>query len=434
MTSLEIGGLSILALLALIGLRVPVAVALTVVGIAGVGFIRNWPVALNQLKTVPFEVVANWNFSAVPMFILMGAVAHNTGISSELFAAARQWFARSPGGLAIAANWACAGFAAASGSSIATAAAMGRLAIPEMLRQGYNPGLASGVVASAGTLGVMIPPSIMFVLYGIFAEQSISQLLIAGIFPGLLTAAVYTVMIYLRCRFDPSLAPPVTEAISWAERMRSLAGVWPLLLLVVSIIGGLYVGAFTPTEAGAAGAAIAVLIALARGRLTWEAIRVSLVDTLVSTSALFFVAVGAVLFARLVTMSGLAVWMGEITTAYAVDRTTLLFCMAIIYVILGMFLDSLGLLLITLPIFLPLMKTFGYDLIWFGVLVVKFIEVGMLTPPLGLNVYAIKTVVGDAIPIETIFRGVTWFLVAEIVVVLLLIVFPGISLYLPRTM
>jgi C4-dicarboxylate transporter, DctM subunit len=434
MSSLAIGFIGLGAILLLIALRIPIAIVLIAVSIVGTAAIRGWGVGLAQLKSVVFDFVANWSLTAVPMFLLMGSVAHHSGISGDLFAAARLWLARLPGGLAIAANIACAGFSAASGSSLATAAAMGRLAIPEMLRYRYDPGLAAGVVASAGTLGSMIPPSILLILYGIFAEQSITALLIAGILPGLLTALVYSVMIYIRCVINPSLAPMVITKVDWRERFRALAGIWPLILLVLGIIGGLYAGVFTPTEAGAVGSAMAFLIAFSLGRLSLAVIRLSVIEALESTASLFFVAIGAVLFARFLSLSGVPVYLGQVIDAVSTSPLLLLICASIIYLLLGMFLDSIGLMLITLPLFLPIFKTFGFDMIWFGILVVKFCEIGLLTPPVGLNVYVIKSVVGDEIPLETIFRGVLWFLVCEAVVVILLIVFPDIALFLPNMM
>jgi tripartite ATP-independent transporter DctM subunit len=433
MSPLEIGFIGLGMILVLIALRVPIAIVLMVVSIVGTAAIRGWAVGLAQLRSVVFDFVANWSLTAVPMFLLMGAVVHHSGVSTKVFEAARLWLARLPGGLAIAANLACAGFSAASGSSLATAAAMGRLAIPEMLRHRYDPGLAAGVVASAGTLGSMIPPSILLILYGIFAEQSISALLIAGIFPGLLTAAVYTVMIYIRCRIDPSLAPMVPSDASWGERFQALAGVWPLMVLVLGIIGGLYAGVFTPTEAGAVGSAAAFLIALSMGNLSLKVIRLSVLEALDSTAALFFVAIGAVLFARFLTLSGVPDYLGAVVEL-STSSVLMLIYASLIYLVLGMFLDSIGLMLITLPLFLPIFKQFGFDMIWFGILVVKFCEIGLLTPPVGLNVYVIKSVVGDQIPLETIFRGVIWFLVCEAVVVVLLINFPQIALFLPQMM
>lgn len=437
MSNLQLGFAGLATVLILIALRVPIGVALGGVALIGLGFVRNSDVALGLLKSTPFGFIASWSLSAIPMFILMGAIAHNSGLSHSLFRAARLWFATLPGGLAVAANLACAGFAAASGSSVATAATMGRIAIPEMLKQGYSPSLASGVVASAGTLGALIPPSILFVLYGVFAEVSIVKLLMAGVLPGLLTAAVYTIMIIARCTIDPSVAPRIDKAEFEArksERWRALADIWPLLLLIFGIIGGLYGGIFTPTEAGAAGAILSFGIAFIQGRLSWQVVVDSLRETVTSTARIFFVAMGAVMFTKFLALTGLPFFMGDLIGGWSESPLLLVLAMSVIFVILGMFLDPLGVLLLTLPIMLPMFKALDLDLIWIGVLMVKYMEIGMLTPPVGFNVYVIKSVVGDTIALETIFRGVTWFLACEVLIMALLIGFPQISLWLPGTL
>jgi tripartite ATP-independent transporter DctM subunit len=303
-----------------------------------------------------------------------------------------------------------------------------------MLRQGYDKGLAAGVVASAGTLGALIPPSILFILYGVFAEQSITQLLIAGVFPGLLTAAVYTAMIIIRAKISPRIAPGTTEAVDPVEKLKALGQVWPLLLLVLGIIGGLYTGVVTPTEAGAFGAALAILIATLQGRMSWRTFRMSVVEAAAGTSRLMFVAVGAILLSRFMALTGLPYFLGNLMSEWALDPLLLVIGTSIIYVVLGMFIDPLGILFLTLPILLPMFENLNLDLIWLGVLVVKFLEIGLLTPPVGFQVYIVKSVVGDTIPLETIFRGVTWFLVCEIFIMALLIAFPEISLYLPSQM
>ena len=437
MTALEIGFWSFGAILLLIAVRIPIGVALGGIAFLGITQLRDVDVAFALIGDTPFEFAAHYSLSAIPMFLLMGSVAHHSGISHSLFRAARLWFSGLPGGLAVATNLACAAFAAASGSSVATAAAMGRIAIPEMLKQGYEKGLATGVVASAGTLGSLIPPSILFVLYGIFAEVSIVKLLIAGVFPGLLTAAIYTIMIIARCKLNPSLAPPIDPAEIAAlrpERMRALLQVWPLVALIVGIIGGLYAGIVTPTEAGAGGAVLAFVISGIQGRLNYQVFRDSLIEAISATARIFFVAVGAVMYTKFLALSGMPAFLGNVIGDWALDPILLVVAASILYLILGMFLDPLGLLLLTLPILLPMFEGLDLDLIWFGVLVVKFLEIGLLTPPVGFNVYVIKSVVGDTIPLETIFRGVAWFLACEVVVVVLLVAFPEISLYLPSTM
>ena len=433
-TDIQIGLLGIGAVLILLALRVPIGVALGAVSLVGIAQLRGVGASLSTLKSIPYDFGASFTLSAIPMFLLMGAVAHHAGVSAALFRAARVWFGRLPGGLAIASNFACAGFAAASGSSAATAAAMGRIAIPEMLDRGYDKGLATGVVASAGTLGTMIPPSILFVLYGIFAEVSISRLLIAGIFPGILTAVVYATMIYTRCRISPRLAPPVEIQVTLGEKIRSLGGVWPVLLLIVGIIGGMLAGIVTPTEAGAFGAFLAFVIAFIQRKLTWAVVRDSLVDAAVGTSSLLFVAIGAILLTHFMALSGVPEFSVKIFGTGAIDPLVLIIGSSVIYLILGMFLDPLGVLLLTLPVLLPLFEALNLDLVWLGVIVVKYMEIGLLTPPVGFNVYVIKGVVGDKVELEEIFKGVTWFLVCEFFIMVLLIGFPQISLYLPNLM
>jgi C4-dicarboxylate transporter, DctM subunit len=424
------------AVLALIALRVPIGVSLAVVSFCGFWWLRSFNVALGQLREIPYYFAANWDLSAIPMFLLMGSIVYVSGIATALFRAARLWLSALPGGLAVAANVASAGFAAGCGSSVAASAAMGRLAIPEMLRAGYDKGLASGVVASAGTIAALIPPSILMVLYGIFAETSIVALLIAGIIPGLMTAAAYTMMIVIRCKLNPSLAPPISYDGDnlRKERWEALGQIWPLFVLILGVIGGLYAGVVTPTEAGAAGALLALVIAVLQGRMTfmklWEAVR----DAVMTTAQIFFIGVGALMFTRLLSFSGASAMLADLVAPLGLDPLMILLAMTAIYLVLGMFLDPIGIMLITMPVFIPLLTALDFNLIWYGVLVVKFIEIGMLTPPLGFNVFVVKGVVGRKIPVTTIFKGVGWFLVCDVIVVGLLIAFPQISLFLPQLM
>lgn len=352
----------------------------------------------------------------------------------QKFHAARLWLGALPGGLAVAATFACAGFAAASGASIATAAAMGRITIPEMLKVKYDKGLAAGVVASAGTLGTLIPPSILMVLYGIFAEVSIGKLFIAGILPGILTATVYAGMIILRCHLNPALAPNIDFKATWAERFSSLKDIWPLAVLIIGIIGGLYGGIFTATEAGAVGALLAFVITWLQGRMTKSLVKAAVLEALSSTARIFFIAVGAVLLTRFLALTGVPVYLGQVVGGWAADPLLLVVAASVVYIILGMFLDPLGVMLLTLPLFLPMFIALDLNLIWFGILVIKYLEIGLITPPVGMNVYVIKSVVGDKIELETIFKGVAWFLVCDIIVVGLIVAFPNIALWLPSMM
>ena len=433
-TDLQIAFSAMGILLVLIALRLPVGFALFIVAVGGVTALKGWDVAAGMIRNEPFDFAAHWSFSAIPMFLLMGAVAHNSGISTSLFYAARCWFGALPGGLAVATNFACAGFAAASGSSTATAAALGKISVPEMSKAGYDVGLSSGTVASAGTLGAMIPPSIAFVLYGIFAEVSISKLFIAGVLPGLLTAAIYALMIIVRCQINPSLGPPLEVKMSFIEKLIALKDVWPLLVLIVAIIGGLYGGLVTPTEAGAFGAFVAVVISFLQGRMNLRVLKDSVLEALSGTAKIFWVAIGAVMLTRFLAMAGAEEFLKDLVGSWAAEPLLLVLAASLIYIVLGMFLDPLGVLLLSLPLLLPMFEALDLNLIWFGVLVVKYIEIGLLTPPVGLNVYVIKSVVGSDVSLETIFKGVGWFLVCEVFVVLLLVFFPQISLFLPSMM
>lgn len=431
MPDIYIGFTGIAVLLLLLALRVPVAFALFSVAVVGLAFSNGIDVAVNLIRIEPFHFAAHWSFSAIPMFILMGAIAQHTRLATEMFHAARVWLFGVPGGLAVAANFSCAGFAAASGSSLATAATMGRIAIPQMLDAGYQKGLASGVVASAGTVGNMIPPSITFILFGIFAEVSVTKLFMAGILPGLLTVSVYASMIILRCWRNPSLAPKVQMDVTWASRFKSLGAIWPIILLIVSLLVGFYLGILTATEGGAYGAFTLLVISIFQGRMSREVFIKSLRSTLVSTASLLWIAVGAIMFTRFLAITGTADAISDLVGIWVSGPISALLIAAVIFLVLGMFLDPLGILLLALPIVLPMFRELGMNLIWIGVLVVKFIEIGLLTPPVGMNVYAIKNVVDDKIPLGTIFTGTFWFLSCEVLVVTLLILLPGISLWIP---
>ena len=425
------------AMLLLIALRVPIGIAMGAVAFAGFWYLRNFNVALSALSDTPFVFAANWDLSAIPMFLLMGAIAANSGIGTALFRAAHAWFGGLPGGLAVATNWACAGFGAASGSSIAAAAVMARLAVPEMLKQKYDKGLATGVCASGGTLDALIPPSILFVIYGVFAEVSVPKLLIAGILPGLLTAAVYMIMIMVRCSIDPSLAPKVAfpdRAALWRERWDSLAGIWPVLVLIIGVMGGLYAGVVTPTEGGAVGAFLAALIGLVQRKLTVEGFIDALKDAMATTAQLFFVGIGAILFTKFLALSGTADMFKEVIGQWALNPLLLVVAVSVIYIILGTFMDPLGMILLTIPVFVPMFAALNLDLVWFGVLVVKYIGISLLTPPVGFNIYVVATATDNSIPLQTIYRGCYWFLACEVVIMALLIAFPQISLFLPNLM
>lgn len=426
--------LSLVALGALMGLlllRVPVGVAL-----GGVSFVGIWALigprsAWGILTSVPYDFVAHWTLSSIPMFLLMGYVCFHSQLTGGLFRLARAWLSWLPGGLAIASVGAAAGFSAVTGSSVACAAAMGRIAVPEMLRSGYDKGLAAGTVVAAGTIGSMIPPSILLLLYGIYAELPISKLFIAGLLPGILTAVLYALMIGLRVSVSPDLAPPEAEKITWRDRFLAFKDTVPVLALIIGVFGGLFSGVFTPTEAGAMGALFSFVIGFAQRTLTFDKIKLAITETLVSTAAIFVIAIGASLLTRFLALSGFTDVIAEFAVGGTVSPVMMILGMMAVLFLLGCFLDPIGIMLLTLPIFLPAIERLEINLIWFGILMTKLLEIGLITPPVGLNVFVVKGIVGSLMPTETIFKGILWFLVADVVTVALLIMFPEISLYLP---
>ncbi|MDF2235668.1 TRAP transporter large permease [Albimonas sp. CAU 1670] len=431
MTDPQVGVLLIGVLLVLIALRLPIGAALVAVPFIGIWWLFGWRPAVGALKAIPFSFAANWQLSSVPMFLMMGFLAYHTGITRGLFQAARVWLARLPGGLAVASIFGAAGFASVTGSSVACAAAMGRIAVPEMMRAGYDDRLATGAVAAAGTIGALIPPSILLILYGIIAQVPISQLFLGGVGAGVLTAVGYCAVVVVWASLRPEVAPAVAERHSLGERLRVLAQVAPTLLLAILVFGGLFAGIFTPTEAGAVGAVLCTLIAAGSRQLTWRRFRRSLVESFTTSAAIFVIAIGANLLGRFVTLSGADDYIADGIQRLAADRALLLTGIVLLYLVLGMFLDPLGAMLLTLPILLPVARATGIDLLWFGVILAKLLEIGMITPPIGLNVFVIKNVVGDRIGLGRIFQGVSRFLIADFAVVILLMVFPAIVLFLP---
>ncbi|WP_417722678.1 TRAP transporter large permease [Salipiger sp.] len=434
MTDPQVGLLAIAALFVLIAARVPLAVALTGVPFVGIWYLISWKAAIGSLKIIPYNFAANWQLSSVPMFLLMGYLAYHTGITRGLFKAARMWLSRLPGGLAIASILGASGFSAVTGSSVACAAAMGKIAVPEMLRSNYSPSLATGTVAAAGTIGALIPPSILFIIFGIIAQVPVGELFIGGAVAGALTALSYIVVVVLWAKLDPAAAPAVRERFTLREMLASLLEVGPVLLLAGLVFGGLFAGLFTPTEAGAVGAALCALIALFQRLLSWENFRKSVVEAFATSTAIFAIAIGANLLARFVAISGADSYITEALSVVATNTFWLMVMIVCLYLVLGMFLDPLGAMLLTLPILLPVVQEQNLNLLWFGVILGKLLEVGMITPPVGLNVFVLKSVVGDSIPIASIFRGVVYFLMADVVIVGILIAFPQIILYLPSLM
>ena len=428
-------GLAALAVLfVLLALQVPIAIAMIVVSFAGVWLMLGLAPAIGVLANTPYEFIASWTLSAVPMFLLMGFVAYHGGLTAGLFDAAKVGLRKVPGGLGIAAIVACSGFAAVCGSSLATAASLGRIAIPEMVRAGYKPSIAAGTLAAGGTIGALIPPSILMIIYGVFAETSVTQVFMGGISVGLLTALSYAIVILLIAWLRKDIIPAEVEGIEHLETRQVLRAVWPILVLIALVFGGLFSGLFTATEAGAVGAAGALLLVALTGRLNWDVLRQSMLETLATCASLFIIGVGAVMFTRFLGLSGVAGLVSGAVQASDLNYVQLMVVIVVIYLVLGMFMEPFGAMLVTLPVLLPVLQAHDINLVWFGVFLVKLLEIGMITPPLGMNVFVIRNVAGKYASLTDVFKGVTPFLAPDLVLVAILIAFPAIVLFLPQAL
>jgi tripartite ATP-independent transporter DctM subunit len=417
----------------LLFLGMPIAFALMLVGFAGVAYLASVEAALPMIARTVYEVSAYYPYTVIPLFIVMGGFAFTSGMTQELYSTFDKWLRRLPGGLGIATIAACAGFAAVSGSSVATAAAMGTVALPEMRRFSYHPRLAAGCIAAGGTLGFLIPPSIGFVVYGMLTEQSIGRLLIAGMIPGILLALAYIAVVISLVKLNPGLAPSSPEPVSMREKLSSLFGVWEPLALFLLVMGGIYAGFFTPTEAGAVGATALLLVALVKRRLNWTNLVGALQESVrISVMVLFLVA-GANVFSYFLALSTIPMSVSTWVAAMQVSPYLILTIIILIYLFLGCFLDAISMMVLTMPVIYPVVLALGFDPIWFGVIAVLMMEAGLITPPMGLNIFTVAGVAKDT-PVETIFRGVAPFLFSIFLVVLIVTVFPRLALFLPEMM
>jgi tripartite ATP-independent transporter DctM subunit len=429
MSNLAIGSLGVAALLVVLFLRVPIGVSLALVGVCGYAAVDGWGKALAMMGSVPFELAAAYSLSVVPLFILMGAVASRAGMSRVLFDAANAIFSGFRGALTNATIGACAAFGAICGSSIATAATFSRVAIPEMRRHGYEDGLAAGCVASAGTLGILIPPSVILAIYSLVAEQSLSKLFAAALFPGLLLAALYIVVVLFIARLRPQWTPRVA-GMPLGARLRAAKDMWKLVLLFFLAVVGIYLGWFSPTEAAAVAAFAAVVIGFATRTLSLRGLGEALLETVFSTAMLFFIIVGAFIFSRFIVLTRLPNELAAWVQAAGIGPLAIVLAVIALYFVLGTFLEEVSTILITVPVILPLMASIGYDGIWFGIFVTVMATVGLISPPVGLTVFVIQAQNPD-IPAAKIYRGTLPFLVADFALVGLLIAFPALALWLP---
>ena len=429
-----IGLLGFAAMFVFLAFGIHIGVTLAVIGFIGTGLMLGFSRSLSMLVTTPYYVVADYNFIVLPMFILMGELAFQGGIGQLLYKAASKWLGRLHGGLAMATTAASAALGAITGSSLAAAATFGKMAIPEMRRHKYSEKLSAGVVAASGTLAVMIPPSGIMVLYTILAPVSLGKLMIAGVIPGFISAAIYMVMIYTRVRLNPQLGPKSTEVVSWGERFSSIRWLTPVAVVMIVMLGGIYRGIFSPIEAGSVGAFVVFLVVLARRSVSPSMLVTSLANTVRASSMIGLVIVGAMVFGRFLMLTGLPDTLSEFVSDLTIPPVGVLAVILLIYIVLGCIMDVPAMIVITVPIFYPVLHSLGLEDIWVAILVIKIVEIAAITPPIGLNVYVLKGVVGDVVTVGDIFRGIIPFFVMDVLTLALLVLVPQIALWLPSTM
>jgi tripartite ATP-independent transporter DctM subunit len=429
---LAVAALGFVALLLLILARLPIGAAMAVVGVGGTAMIAGGPAALATLRQGPFERASSYTLLVIPLFIFMGYVASQAGLSQGLFRAAHAWLGHRRGGLAMATVAGCAGFGAICGSSVATGAAMCTVALPEMRRYRYADSLSTGAIAAGGTLGIMVPPSIIFVLYGIMTEQSIGKLLMSGVLPGIVETALFIGAIAAVTAWRPALGAPAPP-VSWREALRATAAIWEVGVLFAIVIGGIYGGLATPAESAAFGAVGALVFGLLRGTLGWRGLVGALEQTVRTTAMVFFIVIGADLFGYFMALSQMPMQLAGWLSAMQVPPVAVLWAIIATYIVLGALMDELAMILLTVPIFYPVITGLGYDPIWFGVVIVVVVQIGLIAPPIGLNVFVIGGMARD-VPMSAIYRGIMPFLAAMVLLLVILTLWPGLALLLPAQM
>ncbi len=432
MSGTTIGIIGFVVLLLLLALRMPIGIAMMLVGIVGIAALNSADAALKILGEFPYAYSSVYTLSVIPLFVLMGNFASSSGLARDFYGAAYAWIGHRRGGLASATVIACAGFASLSGSSVASAATMGKVALPEMRRYGYDPRLATGVVAAGGTLGILIPPSTAMIVYALLTEQSVGKLFLAGFLPGILLSALFILTIVVMTARHPEYGPPGRKH-SLRERLVALARSGTLIGIIVLVIGGIYTGVFTETEAAAAGALLTMAYAIGRRTLGWSGLIEALLDTMKTTALVFMILIGAHVFTPFLALSHIPANLSAALSGLALPPLVILVLILLVYVVLGTFLEGFAMLVLTLPIVFPIVTALGYDPIWFGIIVVIVLEMGLIDPPVGINVFVVKGIAED-VPMSQIFAGILPFWLAMIVCVAILIALPQIALFLPNTM
>lgn len=431
MDPLLIGTLSFGALALLLLLTVPIGMAMCICGIAGMALIIGPMPALSLFGTTVFENTVTYDLSVIPLFVLMGSIASRAGLSKELYGAFNAWFGALRGGLALATIAACGAFAAICGSSVATAATMSQVALPEMRRYQYSESLATGSIAAGGIIGILIPPSVILVLYGVLTETSIGDLFIAAFLPGILTVIGFMLVVSLLTWRWPELGR-AGERTTVSQKLAALGRTWAIILLFVVVIGGIYIGAFTPTEAASIGAVGAIAISAMRRRLSVQTLIHALTETITTTAMIFVVLIGAITLNNLMVFSGIAGALSSFVSGLDMSPMMVMAIILLIYLVMGCFLDAMAMVLLTVPIFYPIVVNLGFDPVWFGVIVVMVVELGLITPPIGMNVFVIKGMAQE-VPLTSIYKGVLPFVVAQMLLVVMVFFVPAIALWLPET-
>jgi len=434
MDPLMTGGIAVGCVLFLTLTGVPVSVALGLAGIVGLWLVGGEPLVTATIEKLPFDSLAQFSFVVIPMFVLMGVLASRAKITEDLYDACYRFLSHVRGSLLIVSVMASAGFAAISGSTIVNAAVFTRLALPQMIRYRYDPGLGAGCIAAAGTFAALIPPSIMMVIYALLTQVSIGRLLIAGVVPGILTALAYVIGILVIVRVRPDVAPVPDERFSWRQKLESLRRVGPFVLLAALVLGGIYTGVMFPSSAGAVGAIGAYVIAAYRGFGRASDVSACLRDTAVTTAALFMVLIGGLIFARYLVFSGFVTDLVSLITESGIAPYQVILAIIVMNLILGMFMDTVSVVVVTVPFLFPIVVGLGYDPIWFGIILIKLVEISAITPPVGLNLFAVMAAVKGQITTRQLYAGVGPFLMIEFVILAILVIFPEISLWLPNTM
>lgn len=429
MSQFTAGIIGIIAVIVLLLSGIPIGFSMILVGFIGLLYLANFSAALHIIGTIPYEIIGKYDYLVLPLFLLMGSICFSAGLGKSLFKFANSLLGRLPGGLAIATIGACALFAAVSSSSIATAVTIGTTSIPEMKKYKYDSAISTGCLAAGGTLGILIPPSGILIIYGIITETSIVDLFIAGIIPGIILTLLFMALVYIQSRINPTMAPPGPRT-TLIEKLKATTECIEVILLIILVVGGLYIGWFTPTEAGGIAAIGSIVVSLVRRRLNWHRFKEALGDTIRTTGMIFMIMIGAFIMNTFIALSAIPQELADLVAGFDLPSVMVIILVVFVYLILGCFIDTMSMIVLTVPVFSPLVVLgLGYDPVWFGIIVVVVTEMAMVTPPIGINVFIIASIDKD-VPMQVIFRGIIPFVAGEMALVFLLIAFPQIVMYL----